>query len=119
MNRDKLIEELFIAIDSKNTKSFCTFLADDCELTFGNMPTVTGRDAIFEVIDGFFNSISGLSHKLTEAINADDALITYGVVTYTHLDNRQVAANFCNVFKMSGDLVKKYRIFVDVSQLYV
>ena len=119
MTRDKWISDLFVAIDRKDTLAFCSFLSEDCELTFGNWAPVSGKNAIYDTIDNFFKSISGLSHNLAEAIKNEDSIVTYGIVTYTRLDNNQVQANFCNVFKMNGDLIKEYRIFVDISQLYV
>jgi len=118
MNNDKLIRGLFESIDRKDTTAFCSFLTEDCELTFGNWVPVSGKNAIFDTIDNFFKSINGLSHNLAEAIEKDDSIVTYGVVTYTRLDNNKVTANFCNVFKMNGNLIRQYRIFVDISQLY-
>ncbi len=118
MFKDKLISDIFEAIDNKDTTKFCSFLTEECELTFGNMPTVSGKKNIYDVIDNFFNSIKGLSHNLSDEIGKDDNLITYGTVTYTRLDDKQVTANFCNIFKMNGDLIDKYHIFVDISLLY-
>lgn len=118
MHHNKWIKELFSAIDEKNTTKFCSFLTDDCELTFGNNPTVKGNKSIFEVIDGFFKSINSLNHNVSEIIETEDRIVSYGFVNYIRLDNKIVTANFCNVFKVQSNLIKEYRIFVDISQLY-
>jgi len=118
MIQNKWITDLFSAIDKKDTLAFCSFLTEDCELTFGNMPAVISKKAIYDTIDNFFKSINGLSHNVAEIIETGDSIISYGVVTYTRFDNNQVTANFCNVFKINGNLIAKYKIFVDISQLY-
>jgi ketosteroid isomerase-like protein len=118
MNNNTWLKELFSAIDRKDTTKFCSFLTEDCELTFGNNPTVAGNSAIFEVIDGFFKSINSLSHNVAEIKEIDDTVFSYGIVNYIRLDNKSVSANFCNVFKIQNGLIKEYRIFVDISQLY-
>lgn len=118
MNNNKWINDLFSAIDNKDTSKFCSFLTVDCELTFGNNPKVVGNSAIFEVIDGFFKSINSLSHEVAAIKEIDDFVFSYGVVNYLRLDNKKVSANFCNVFKMQDGLIKEYKIFVDISQLY-
>ncbi len=68
MNRQEWINKLFQSIDEKDTDYFVSFLTDDCELIFGNAPSVKGKDAIHAVISGFLDSIKVFSHTLPEWI---------------------------------------------------
>jgi ketosteroid isomerase-like protein len=118
MNIEDRIRNLFIAIDSKVTSDFVSYLTQDCVFIFGNAPAVNGKDEIFNAVDGFYRSIADLTHKVENTIISGDNVVSYGDVKYIRLDGNIVPANFCNVFKMEGDLIKKYQIYVDISQLY-
>jgi hypothetical protein len=48
----------------------------------------------------------------------DDNWFITGDVTYTRHDGSALEAKFANVFKMEGDLIKEYNIYVDASDLY-
>ncbi|MES2765051.1 MAG: nuclear transport factor 2 family protein [Bacteroidota bacterium] len=110
--------ELFNAIDTMNTDKFASFIAEDGTLTFGNNPSVTGRENIHAVIDGFFKAIAGISHKVQNVLEADGHVIMRGTSTYTRHDGSRLTTPFCNVFKMEGDKIKTYDIYIDLSQLF-
>jgi len=118
MNLLDQMNNLFHTIDAKDTEKFVSFLDENCELTFGNAPVVAGKAGIYTAIDGFFQSIKALTHNVKEIIIKDDSIISYGRVAYFRHDGNEVIANFCNVFKMKGDLIAKYQIYVDISLLY-
>jgi hypothetical protein len=48
----------------------------------------------------------------------DDALVCHGTVTYTRHDSSTLTVPFANIFKVHGELIDEYLIFIDVSQLY-
>ncbi len=51
---ENLTQQLFKAIDNRDTEAFLTFLADDVSFRFGNANTVSGKPAVAEAVDGFF-----------------------------------------------------------------
>jgi ketosteroid isomerase-like protein len=118
MPDNKWMEALFGAIDRSDTEVFCAFLGEDCDFTFGNMPTVHGRSAIAETVGGFFASIAGLSHAIEQSWINDDAVICHGRVTYTRHDGTTLDVPFANILSLDGDRVRNYRIYADTSQLY-
>lgn len=109
---------LFEAIDSFDTDTFVSYLDEDAVLRFGNMPAVTGKENIYQFIDGFFKSIKAIKHDQIEIWEVDNVSIMNGRVTYTRHDGSQLIVPFANIFKMRGDKVKDYLVFVDTSALY-
>jgi ketosteroid isomerase-like protein len=109
---------LFEAIDAKNVQKFASFLTDDVSFRFGNAPAVVGRTEVAKAVAGFFASIQGLRHRLTEVWREPNTMICEGQVTYTRLDGRVLEVPFLNVLRTRGQLVADYRIYIDVSALY-
>jgi len=112
------INELFEAIDNRDAIKFATYISEDGKFTFGNAPSMIGRDNIRAGVGAFFDSITGLKHSLSKILFTDNHIVTYGTVLYTRKDNSQLEVNFANVFKMQGQLIKDYAIYIDLSQLY-
>ena len=118
MGKAEWINGLFQSIDNSNTDAFLTFLSDDVTFRFGNAEPVKGKENVGNTVQGFFDSIKTLSHDLHEVWEHPDAVVCHGTVTYTRHDSTTLTVPFANVFGINGNLVRDYRIFVDVSQLY-
>jgi ketosteroid isomerase-like protein len=113
------IPGLFRSIDNKNMEDFLSFLDEDVSFRFGNMPAVNGRDNVKTAVQGFYDSIAGLSHTLDEVFGEDGLIASNGTVTYTRLDTSKLSVPFATVFRLNGDRIKEYNIYVDISGLYV
>jgi hypothetical protein len=113
------IPGLFRSIDNKNMEDFLSFLDEDVSFSFGNMPAVNGRDNVKTAVQGFYDSIAGLSHTLDEVFGEDGLIASNGTVTYTRLDTSKLSVPFATVFRLNGDRIKEYNIYVDISGLYV
>lgn len=113
------IDKLFAAIDAKDTARFVAFLAPDATFRFGNLPPVQGRDAIAGMVDGFFQGIRGLSHTLLEHWTHGDVVVCHGTVAYRRLDGKALSLPFANIMKCADDLARDYRIYADVSPLFL
>jgi len=110
---------LFRSIDTKDTRQFLTFLTEDAQFRFGNQPPAVGAQTIASMLDGFFPSIKALRHTILNNWTAADHVICEGTVTYTRHNGSTLCVPFVDVFAMTGALIKDFRIYVDVSQLYV
>lgn len=115
---EQRMHDLFRSIDSSDANAFASFLTEDVVLQFGNAEPIQGRDLVRDVIAGFFDSIHGLKHQLHAHWLQDDALICNGSVTYTRHDGSTLQVPFANILMRKGDLISKYMIYVDTSQLY-
>ena len=113
-----LLENLFAAVDSKDSDQFVRFLADDARFRFGSAPAVHGRAAIRDAVEQFFTSIQALEHQVTMVVESGNTLVCEGEVTYTRHDGSTISLPFADVFDMAGELVADYRIYMDISPLY-
>lgn len=112
------IKDLFESIDSKNTEKFVSFITDDGEFIFANMPPVVGKKNIIEFLNNFFPSIKQLKHDIFEVYSFEAVIVIKGIVTYTRHDDSNLSVKFCNIFHMEESKISKYDIYMDSSQLY-
>jgi hypothetical protein len=71
-----------------------------------------------EVVGGFFGSVKGIHHELSASWEEEDMIICHGTVTYTRHDSTMLSVPFANILVVDGDLINKYLVFVDVSELF-
>jgi limonene-1,2-epoxide hydrolase len=112
------LADLFSSIDSQDTARFKGFLADDAEFRFGSAPAVVGREQIGAAVDGFFASIAGCQHDVPSTWSTGDSIVCEGEVTYRRHDGSEITLPFVNVFNMSGRLIARYKIYIDIGPLY-
>jgi ketosteroid isomerase-like protein len=113
-----LLKQLFEAIDSKDAKTFQTFLAPSCVFRFGNMPPVTGKQAIEIAVNAFFESLDAIAHEVNDSWDIPDGIVCHGQVSYTRKDGSVLTIPFANILKGKASQITEYLIFADTSQLY-
>lgn len=118
MHQQSWLDELFQKIDTKDTVGFLSFLTSDARFRFGNAAPLQGRQAIGKAVDAFFDSIKASQHHLLHRWSIDDAVICQGEVSYTRRDNSTLTLPFVNIFRMRGEQIDQYLIYVDVTPLY-
>jgi ketosteroid isomerase-like protein len=101
-----------------DTDKFCDFLTENARFRFSNAEAVEGREQIRQAVAGFFASIKGLRHTVDDFVEQDGAVVCRGEVTYTRKDSSTVTYPFMNFFRLDGDRVSDYQIYVDASGLY-
>ena len=109
---------LFAAIDAQDGAAFASFLTDSAVFRFGSAPPVQGRAAVQAAVEGFFDSVAGLSHSIDKTLSEGSTLVCEGEVTYTRHDGRTIAIPFVDVFEYEGDLIAEYKIYIDIAPLY-
>ncbi|MBT8066355.1 MAG: nuclear transport factor 2 family protein [Gammaproteobacteria bacterium] len=109
---------LFAAIDANDAAAFVKYLTDDAVFRFGSAPAVQGRAAIQEAVGGFFETIAGCSHNVTNKLERGATLVCEGEVTYRRHNGTEIALPFTDVFEYDGDLIGQYKIYMDISPLY-
>jgi limonene-1,2-epoxide hydrolase len=109
---------LFAAIDANDAAAFVGFLTDDAVFRFGSAPSVRGRAAVREAVDGFFGTIAGCSHNVTRTLGSGSTLVCEGEVTYRRHNGTEITLPFADVFEYRGDLIAEYRIYMDIGPLY-
>lgn len=110
--------KVFAAVDAMDAAALTACMTPDAVFRFSNHPPVAGHDNIRPFLEGFFASIKAISHSQLEVFELPGVLITNGVVTYTRHNGTRYQCYFSNTFKMAGNLIAEYLIFVDNSKLY-
>jgi hypothetical protein len=112
------IEQLFKAIDNADTGTFLHYLDPEANFKFANLPVVKGHKNIGEFLGGFYNSIKSIKHKNLEIYELEGIRFVNGNVTYTRHNGTTLSVDYSNTFKLKGDKIFDYLIFVDNSELY-
>lgn len=109
---------LLDSVDSKDTARFLGYLTPDAVFRFGSAPPVIGPEQTGAAVDGFFSTIGGCSHELNNTWVGDGTIACEGEVTYRRHDGSEITLPFVNVFDMAGDLISRYKIYIDIGPLY-
>ncbi|OMH33875.1 nuclear transport factor 2 family protein [Motiliproteus sp. MSK22-1] len=117
MDSQEYINKLYRIVDDKNANALSGFLADNVRFVFANADPITGKEAVIAANEGFFASISSMSHTIENVWAAGEDLICDGQVQYTRLDNSHHSATFATILKVKDDRITDYRIYADVSGL--
>ena len=118
MTQISWLNNLFQAIDAKDTEAFVSFLTEEVFFRFGNADPVHGKNNVANVIKGFFESIKDIQHDITESWSQGDITVCHGFVTYIRHDDSNLTVPFANIFHLQGDKINEYLIYADISQLY-
>ena len=115
--------QLFATIESMAPDAFAAYFADDGVFRFGNAPPASGRPAIRAAVAAFFGEIGGLRHRVTGVWTGrwelGPVLAVEAEVTYTRRDGtRTPALPVTSTLRLEDDLIKDYRIFMDISPLF-
>jgi len=114
-----LVKEVFKTVDGMDADGFASFFADDCRLCFGNSEPMIGRAAIRDGIAGFFASIDGLRHDVSNVWEQTGTFIVETQVTYNRKDGGIVTVPAISILDMTGQgRISDYRIYVDLAPLF-
>jgi hypothetical protein len=120
---EQWFNDLLGYVDSGSAIAFASnFAPDDCEFTWGNFPTLTGRTAITEFTQGFFSMVDSVSHQVDSyhLWGEDLYATTTGKVTFTKLDGSStVTVPFAtgSHFTPDGTKMTDYTVWLDPSPL--
>jgi ketosteroid isomerase-like protein len=108
---------LFASIDGMDSDTFVSYLTDDAVFRWGAMPPANGRDTIHQTVTGVFGMFKALKHSIHGVWAHPDAIFVQGEAAYTRLDGSVVELPFLNCFKMQGDKIREYLIYLDPTPL--
>jgi ketosteroid isomerase-like protein len=116
MTRD--VASIFADIDRMDPDAFVAYLTPDVVFRFGNADPQTGREAVRDAVAGFFSTIDGLTHHVLDSWDADDTTIVQIDVEYRRKDGKTVTVPNADILTYDGDLVRDWRIYIDVAPVY-
>ncbi|MDX2002291.1 MAG: nuclear transport factor 2 family protein [Chitinophagales bacterium] len=107
------------AVDSMNAELYRSFLAEDCELQFGNGPIVKCNNEIIGGIKHFWDTINGLDHSFINVLGNDTFIAAEAMIDYTRKDSQVVTIPCVTLIERNTEgLAKSVRIFIDVTPIY-
>jgi ketosteroid isomerase-like protein len=116
MTRD--VANVFSDIDAFSPDRFVNHLTPEVVFRFGNADPVTGREAVREAVDGFFSTIDGLTHHIRNVWEFGDTIIVQADVEYLRKDGKTVTVPNADILVYDGELVRDWRIYIDVAPVY-
>jgi ketosteroid isomerase-like protein len=116
--RRAVLMDVFATMDAGDLDGMVKHLTDDVITQFGNHAEIRGKAAFRALFDEFGQAISGLRHDVLDlwhAVEDFDMWVVRLSVCYRRLDGQTVTLPCCNVFRMRGDLISEYRVYVDIA----
>lgn len=115
---DGLVRPLFDAIDRMDADAFVSHLTEDARFVFGNNPEVRGLAAVRAAVQGFFDLLGGLSHRIDAVAQGPGLIALAGMVTYRRKDGSAVSIPFADFLTLRDGQVSDYRIYMDPAPLF-
>lgn len=114
-----VVENTFAADSARDAKLFVERLTEDASFQIGGQPPVYGRAAIEMMLVAMFTKFAAIEHELVRVVEADDAgvLVYEAIVHYTSAPGEVTSVPYANVLDFDDDQVRKYRIYLDLSNM--
>ena len=113
----RIVENTFLADSRMDPAGFLAGLTAGAVFVLGGLPPMRGHAAIRAMLVDTFAAFLAVAHTLHRAFEGRDLLIYEARVAYTLKDGRQVTAEYANVLEFDHDLVRHYRVYIDLSVL--
>jgi len=116
--RRAVLMRVFEAMDDGDVDGMVAHMTDDVVTRLGNEDEVRGTAAFRALFGHVGQAVKGLRHEvfgLWHAVEDFDVWVAQLRVTYTRLDDSTVTLPCCNMFRMRGELVAEYRVYVDIN----
>ena len=109
-----LLTDYYAAMESSDPLRYGTYYAEGMTLTFGNSPTITGRQNVIGAFAEVLGKVRSLHHDLVNVWEQDDGVILYESVGVWNLfDGRRISINACTVLTVADGKFTDQRIYVD------
>jgi hypothetical protein len=112
------IEATYEAFDAKDVDAFVAQLTPGATVRFGNGAPLSGRVAIRDAFNEFFEAIGSVSHAFTAQLRIDDTLVIEEMVTFTRRDGTTVMVPAATVCELTEGKADRMQTYIDVSPLF-
>lgn len=114
----KNVAPIFADIDAMQPDSFVAHLSEDVVFQFVNNDPAVGRQAVKDAVEGFYQTIGGMTHHIRNVFWDGDVAIAQIDVEYVRQDGKHVTVPNADILTFEGDLVKDWRIFIDLAPVF-
>jgi len=111
--------DVFRRVDAFDPPIFAELFAPEGRLVFANGDPMIGPEAIEAGVAGFFTTIKGLSHAITDEWHQQGDSVVQLEVTYHRLDDKQVSIPVVSIWHRRDDgLIDDYRVYFDLAPVF-
>jgi len=111
------LDRLFAVVDSKDAAGFADYFTEQGQFVYGSGEPIQGKQAICNYVAGFFGTLESIQHTIFNAWAVSDNIFVELEVTYGLKDGRKFTLPAFDLFKMEGERIKTYLIYVDPSPM--
>lgn len=115
----RAIQKIVLADESLNADAFVEVLTADAKFLYGSQPVVEGKEEIRSSVTRLFTTLESLHHDISEAFERGDWLYYVAQVEFKFKDGRGARFDYLNRLGFDGFLISYYRIYIDISPLFV
>jgi limonene-1,2-epoxide hydrolase len=112
------VQRIFATADRLNLDEWIAYFVEDARFQFGNTKPITGHDAIRLTMTQFFSAIKAMHHDFDGMYQQDNIVIAEANVMFTRLDDKVVRIPAVTIFRMQGDLVQDFRLYMDATPIF-
>lgn len=113
------LKSKYIAVDTMNSEAYRTFLAEDCQLMFGNNPIVKCNNEIIGGIKHFWDAIGGLDHSFKAILGYDHHFSVEALIDYTRKDKTVVTIPCVTSIERNSEGKATFiKIFIDTTPIF-
>jgi len=107
------------AMDNLDMDAYATYLAEDCEMQFGNNPIVKGKSNIVQTLKAFWDTIDGDEHTLQNIFGNDETFVLEALNTFKRKDGTTVTIPAVAITERNAaGFVTSVRLFMDVAPIF-
>jgi ketosteroid isomerase-like protein len=107
------------AMDNLDIDAYAAFLAEDCEMQFGNNPVVKGKKDVVEGLKAFWAMIDGDEHNLQNIFGDDRNFVLEAFNTFKRKDGKTVTIPAVAITERNAEeLVTSVRLFMDIAPIF-
>lgn len=113
------LQAKYTAVDSMDAEAYRSFLAEDCQLQFGNNPIVQCNNEIIGGIKHFWEAIGGLDHSFVHVLGNDQHFAAEALIDYTRKDGRVLCVPcVTTIERNAAGLASFIKIFIDTTPIF-
>jgi ketosteroid isomerase-like protein len=113
-----LIAKIYAADEAMDASAFVALLSPEVSFQLGGSPSIRGREAVQEFVQGLFSSLKDIRHQLLHFWLDDRKLVFQGEVTFTFPTGQSMVLPYVDVVTAGKDgLLEDYRIYIDLTPM--
>ncbi|MFH8470752.1 nuclear transport factor 2 family protein [Streptomyces sp. NPDC017991] len=117
-DRVRMVHAMCAAVDAGEAESFGSWFAEDATYTFANNETLVGRDAVVAATAEVADALPWVRHVVDQVAEGENQLFCRFTIWTAAPDGTALVLPCVTVIWMEGDLVRDYRVHMDVTPAF-